>query len=347
MEDKQPEQDHDPALKDRWENVLKVRQKFSAELDSMATDLPGVGRQQLRSLSRWFQGSAKFEDAILRPDVLAFCLPLVNSAEQGSITSSGMAQAARRGFCSVGRYQTVNRHLFRILLYPTLILFAACLLWIGFSFWIAPQFQEMFEEFGIELPRITRLVLWLAHAVRQWCWAILVFPVGVCLCWILNRVGRDRRPANQTWLDQRWMSTRNAVASWAWHISLLLEAGLTQSAATRIAGTAAANSRLRRISFEVTGSRQLDALGQEQPFLFDPKFQLLDYAMRMPESPGKIALLREVATYYWDRNRNVGDWWVQWLVAVMLWCILAAIVITVLSLFFPLVAIVSGLTSTK
>ncbi len=346
MTDENPEPIQATELQERWEDVRKVRQELATELDRMATELPGEGRQQLQSLSRWFKGSAKFEDAIRRPDVLSLCLPLVKS-NQNSLTSAGMAQAARLGFCSVSRYKAVSRHLFQVLFYPMMVLFVAALLWIGFSFWIAPEFQKMFREFGIELPAMTKLILWLAEWVRAGWWLTGIIPFGMALFWILNRIGSDHRPGNLTWLDQRWMSTRNALASWAWHVSLLLQAGFSQKEAIETAASATANARLRRISFEVTGSRQLDSLGQTESFLFDPKYDLLDCAMRMPNSAGKIALLQEVATYYWDRNRNIGDWWVRWLVAAMLWLILGAIVITVLALFAPMIAIVSGLTGTK
>jgi type II secretory pathway component PulF len=334
------------VLENRWEDVRKVRQEFATELDRMASELPGEGRQQLRSLSRWFKGPAKFADATRRPDVLSLCLPLVES-DQDLVSSTSLAQAARRGFCNVGHYKAVNRHLFQVLFYPIVVLFVAALLWIGFSFWIAPEFQKMFLEFGIELPAMTKLILGLAEWVRAGWWLTGIIPIGIALFWILNRIGSDHRPGNLSWLDQRWMSTRNALASWAWHVSLLLQAGFSQKEAIETAGSATANARLRRISFEVTGSRQLDSLGQTESFLFDPKYDLLDCAMRMPMSAGKIALLQEVATYYWDRSRNIGDWWVRWLVAAMLWLILGAIVITVLSLFAPMIAIFSGLSGTK
>ena len=346
MEDQTADQAHAPELRDRWEGFLNVRHEFASELDRMASDLRGKGRRQLQSLGRWFRGPAKFEDAMERPDVLAFCLPLIKSADR-SLSTERVNQAARRGFCTVSRFRTSGGSPLRLLFYPFLILIAACLLWIGFSFWIAPQFQKMFEEFGIQIPKMTLLILGLANTVRHWWWLVLVVPVGAALLWFWNRIGTDRRTGNQTWLDQRLTSTRNALATWAWHVSLLLEAGSSQSDAIKTAGLATANARLRQVSLEVTGSGQLDALGQEEPFLFDPRFELLDCAMRMPKSQGKIALLREVATYYWDRNRHVSDWWIHWLVAILLCFILAAIVITIFSLFTPLIAIISGLTSTK
>jgi type II secretory pathway component PulF len=235
-----------------------------------------------------------------------------------------------------------------MLAYPVLVLLAACLIGILFSFWIAPQFEEMFEEFGIELPEITLAVLGFAQLIRRWWWIVLAFPAGVILAnWILNRMTGAHRSAGSSWIDQKLMSTRDSLASWAWHISLLLSAGLTQSEAIENAGIATGKSWLRERSEKWAKNRQPSDPANEQSFFVNPEFQLLDRAMQLPLSAGKVALLREVATFYWDRNRTIGDWWVQWLVVLILWLVGAAIFISILSLFMPLIAIVSGLTSFK
>lgn len=102
------------------------------------------------------------------------------------------------------------------------------------------MFEEMFVEFGIELPRSTKAVLELTQWVRQWGAWMLAWQVGLSTAmalayWIINRSGRNRRPGNLNWIDQQWMSTRNAMACWAWHLSLLLEAGIGQVKAEQIA----------------------------------------------------------------------------------------------------------------
>lgn len=82
----------------------------------------------------------------------------------------------------------------------------------------------------------------------------------------------------------------------------------------------------------------------EPQLLLNPKYHLAGCTLGLPESQGKIALMREVAAYYWDRNRNVGDWWIYLLNAFILWCVGLSIVFAIVSLFMPLIAIISGLT---
>lgn len=345
MEEPEPYRTTVPPLKDRWDAILQIRHEIASELEQMARELPGDVRKQLRSLSRWFKGPCDYEEALERPDVLAICLPLINISTAKQISRFDIAQAAQRGFCSAGPNISPGRRLVRLLLYPFLVLLASGLLAVGYSFWIAPQFEEMFAEFGIELPAITLAVLWSSQMVRQWWWLVLSCAiVAAFLCWLMGRLGRDRRPANVSWLDQKLMSTRNALASWAWHISLLLEAGISERHAVKTAGSASANSWLRKTSIANAGNGQSEEQLSGESLFFSPKYQLLECTMRLPTSAGKIALLREVATYYLDRNNDFGDWWIHWIVALMFWFVGVAVLLAVLALFMPLIAIISGLT---
>ena len=290
-------------------------------------------------------GPANLEDALQRPDVLAVSMPLLNSKSLPVGERPTVDHAARMGFCSLGQNVSVSRRLIRILLYPVLVLAACFAVGLFFSFYVAPQFEQMLAEFGIELPKLTLAVLGFAHFLRRWWWAILLLLLGAGVAiWIANRSGRDKIPANSSWIDQRLMSTRNALAAWAWHISLLLELGVSQRQALKEAGKATGNHRLQRVCFARAALSDDEFAECGQPYFDSPKYRLLDRVMQVEPSPGKILLLREVADYYWDRNRNTGDWWIQWLVSAMLCTIGVLILLGVLALFLPLISVVSGLT---
>lgn len=345
MEDQTPNQSNSTPLQERWQYVWNARLDLATELEQMACELPRQGRKQLQSISNWFRGSAKLEDALQRPDLLAISMPLLKTKPSSTSEQPNIDHAARMGVCSLGRNVSISRRLIRIMLYPILVLLGCFVVGVFFSFFVAPQFEEMFAEFGIELPKITLAVFGLAQFIRRWWWGILVMLVGaVTVFWILSRTGTGNRPANLSWLDQRLMSTRNALASWAWHISLLLEAGVPQREALDAAGRATGNSHLRQVSLARAALSDAEESVIDQPYFDSPKYRLLDTTMQVPPSVEKIALLREVAAYYWDRNRSIGDWWIQWLVSAILFVAGALILLGVLGLFMPLLAIVSGLT---
>lgn len=341
-------------LEDRWSGVQKIRHEFAAEIDQMAAGLPQRPRKKLRSLGQWFRGPARFEDALNRPDVFAICFPLLkaDSAGQDAVADIGDAdlpQAVRAGFQTLAGHGAGRRRWFAVMLYPMLLLICVAVLGIGFSFWLARDFESMFTEFGIQLPAATRLTLSVAKLVRDG-WMVGAFGLAAValLCLVMNRRGRDRRPFGLTWTDQQLMNNRNVVASWAWHVSLLLESGLSQNDAINIAGGASGVAWLRRSSTTWTRRDQsVHSPGspvRDRVILFLPKYELLNSVIEQPRSNGQMALLREVAAHYWDRDRSASDWWIEFLVAWFIWIVGAAIVLMVMSLFMPLLAVITGLT---
>ena len=344
-----------PILQANWEAIQSKRESLVDALEQISDSFPNEGKKRLKSLSSWFSQPRDFEDALVRSDVLAVCVPLCKSLQlDGDLGDSDIATAVRVGFCSIGQNTAGSRQLLKALVYPAIVLLGAAMVAIFFSVFVIPEFERMFNEFGIELPAMTKFVLGFAKSVRTWgvilvIWLALVFGI----VWYLNQISARRRPDGLGWLDLWMQSSRNALADWAWHISLLLESGLPQNAAIPKACRFAGKSWLRENSHfwaerSPLNSPAGEALLQNElrpmRFLTNPKYQLLDHALTVPNSDGKIRLLREVAMYYRDRNRNIGLWWIEWLVALMLWAIGAIILLLVVSLFSPLIAIISGLT---
>ncbi len=357
------------AFQKRWGDIYEVRSELAEELNQMANDLPGQASKQLRALGRWFNGPADYQDALRRADVLSICLPLTELDASVPISRADIARSARAGFCSLTRNASASRRWTSLLIYPFLLMVSVAALAIGYSFWISPEFEAMFAEFEIELPAVTNMTFRFAAFIRDFWWLLLslFLILGIGLT-IFNRSGSDRRPFGLSWFDQTIMSARNAAAAWAWHISLLLEAGLTQKEAVQTAGAATNESWLKEKSrtladkewllqpvvepVEVVTESDIHSYALDEPtpkpttnkpmVFVSPKLRLLDSALRLPLSDGKIAVLQEVANYYWDRNTS--DWWMQCLVSLIIWAIGLSVAFVVLALFTPLLAIISGLT---
>jgi len=287
--------------------------------------------------------------------VLAVCVPLCKSLQlNGELVESDLATAVRVGFCSVGQNTAASRQLLKAFAYPAIVLLAAAMVAIFFSVFVVPEFEKMFREFEIELPAMTEFVFEFANSIRSWSFFFLTWiTLTIGIVWYLNRISAPRRPDGLGWLDLWMKSSRDALADWAWHISLLLESGLPQNLAIPQACRFAGKSWLRensRFWVQVESENSPSGAVPLQPglrpmrYLTNPKYQLLDYALTVPNTEGKIRLLREVAMCYRDRNRNIGLWWIEWLVAFMLWGIGVVILILVVSLFSPLIAIISSLT---
>ena len=343
-----------PILQENWEAIQKKREAIFEVVEQISASFPSAGKKRLRALSSWFSQPRSFESALVRSDVLAVCVPLCRSLEvDGDLSESDIGTAVRVGFCSIGENASGGRQLLKALIYPGIVLLGAAMVAIFFSVYVIPEFEKMFTEFGIELPATTHFVFDMAKSVRTWCWIFLVWLASAFgTVWYLNKISARRRPDGLSWLDLWMQSSRTALADWAWHISLLLESGLPQNAAMKRACRFAGKSWLREGShFWTAGKSQTtdEAARQSEPatlqYLTNAKYQLLDHALSVPNSEGKIRLLREVAMYYRDRNRNVGLWWIEWLVAILLWGIGFIILLCIISLFAPFMAIITGLTS--
>ena len=356
-------------LSQDWKLIDAARLEIAEALNRLQTELTRDERNLVRKVEVWFRELCTLEQALECPDILAFCIPIVDRTRKKEVqtgermlSTDELAAAIREGYCNICENGATTRQLLRRLMYPIAIFMLLGLLGIGFSFFVVTEFQDIFAEFGIALPQTTLMVFWLSDMVRSW-W--LVYPLlvlAIACFWFFNRSTGFRRPNNLTWLDQEFMSNRNALAAWTWHVSLLMEFGLAQAEAIQISGQATHRNWLRRAS-EAWSVRSTNDPAQaiapddvhpatvyefDRPtYLNEAKYQMLNRALQEQPSHGKTLGLRQVASYYWDRGSTIGDWWVEWLVTTALWFVGFCAFVMVLSLFMPLIQLIGGLTGFK
>ncbi|MFK7765729.1 MAG: hypothetical protein AB8B55_00705 [Mariniblastus sp.] len=360
-----------PMVAPDWETIFANRQLIAADLARLESDLPEA-RHQIRLLRRWFEGVEERDGALARPDVLSFCIALdsngglkakSDSSSSAAISTDGLGHAVRNAFCSLGKDTASSRHLLSQLLYPVLALATFCFLVVGFSLFISPIFQNMFAEFGIELPALTQWVFSVTSLIQRVWWLTIVVPLALFISiWAISRMTANSRPGNLNFIDQKILGDRTVLANWSWHLSHLLKVGFEEPEAALIAGRSSGKSWVYQLSknWEAAASLRGDSVppvigeptndaSAEEVTTFYPaqRFSFLNSVMALPNSPAKIEMLKEVAYYYWDRTGNSSGWWIYWVNLFIFGAIVFSVVIGVLSLFMPLIAIVSGLTSYK
>ena len=237
--------------------------------------------------------------------------------------------------------------LLRLFLYPAMILAAMAVLTVFFSIAIIPHFESAFDEFGIELPKLTNLVFKLAWLVRISWMFIFGFLAGLAgLAFLMNALTSGRRVVGESWLDQRFKTMRNAAAGWAWHLAMLFESGIGSTNAIMVAGNSQNNLWVKRACqnwiHDQTASTFSDGIARSPEF--SNRFHLIHTTLGVDHQAAQVDLLKEIATYYWARGRSIGDWWIQWAVSILIWVLVATIVLVVFALYLPMMAIVSGLT---
>ena len=139
----------------RWKVVHERRDALAEMIDKAAKAQPRTVRGRLRAVSQFLRRDGSYDGAIVRPDVIAFTQPLLVSGDQPTLSDEQLAWAASNGLNSLSYQPATIERLSQLMIYPTMIALASFGIYLGFSFFVAPEFEQMFYEFGIELPALT------------------------------------------------------------------------------------------------------------------------------------------------------------------------------------------------
>ncbi len=81
-----------------------------------------------------------------------------------------------------------RRNLVSALTYPAIILTTAVLVVVFMLQFVVPMFQDIFQQQKVELPTITKFIIYLSELVKSYGWLILVLIIGLIISKpILNR----------------------------------------------------------------------------------------------------------------------------------------------------------------
>jgi general secretion pathway protein F len=106
------------------------------------------------------------------------------------------------------RSRSLRARVINALIYPAILIAIVSLAIVFLLGYVVPQFQQLFEGFGAQLPLITQVVIWLGNIVRGFWWlAPVVIVVG--LGWL------DRARRNPVWRRSvdAWMLKRKLLGS--------------------------------------------------------------------------------------------------------------------------------------
>jgi hypothetical protein len=335
-----PATPNENSLENNWGLIESSRSQMSTRIARLADSMSGIRAKQLRSISRWLSGSGGFVAALERPDVLCFCQPWVEAVlvkpEQGQLSDADKVAAISKGVCKfeIGAASPVSLTPF---VYPTVAFLAWTLLIAFGSIFVLPGFEEMYAEFGIELPRTTLITFAVGRWFRSY-W-ILFFAVMLLVpivSWVLLKISQQNTSYSLGWIDRRLVRFNTKLSFWVNHVANLLTAGVDDSDAIRIAGRCSASTRLQGVCNGYSC--------QEGDHLLPATYPLINNSLLLKNRVAKIAILEETARYYRSHGRVVQGWWLAWLgraIVVLMWLTIA---VSATSLFMPLISIVSGLT---
>jgi hypothetical protein len=360
------------SLRQRIDATLPLKDNVVLALTKAAEALSGPRRRELIRLSDQVAFVDDAEVVLRDPVLLEIFSPLVMARTELSQSEDRTRQAeVERWVFRVLQRQTrqsqARKERWGVVIYPLFVLLVSALVFAAISIAIVPVFEQMFLEFGLILPVPTRLVIAISHLFQSiWFW--LVFSI---FCIALAVILGVRLTDNLRWLvwgnADPWLSTgystRRSLGDLAWHAALLIEVGLAPQAAVEIAGAASRKNVMRRDSLRLAGHLGLtnlepvpkqDLFGDRQPDAFEDAGKnrymgipchLLAHALNVRHvGTESSAMLREIASLYWDRDQTKSVWVLSWLQPVAVLMISLVVGFVVLALFMPLVNLISGLS---
>ncbi|MBN9230734.1 MAG: type II secretion system protein F [Legionella sp. 40-6] len=75
--------------------------------------------------------------------------------------------------------EKVKKNVKRALTYPIAVLLISVIIFLGLLFFVVPQFEILFHDFGAELPTVTRYTLLLSKAVKNYWFLIFGVPFAL------------------------------------------------------------------------------------------------------------------------------------------------------------------------
>jgi type II secretory pathway component PulF len=235
-------------LSEQIATVSKTGLPLGAGLAALGHELPrGPLRQSLFELSDALDRGESLGAAVeaqrerIPPHLRGLVLAGLRSGRLGDILGRFS------GYMAVGTELT--RKLWLSLAYPLVSTLVAVALFVFVNVVLVNQFETIFRDFGVPLPRLTIAMLLVAHWLQSGWPAFLIVLVGLLGLWVLLRLFLKRA-------DRRSLATRIPVIGTVWRytswaefchlLALLLDSELTLPEALRLAGEGIENTDLNR-----------------------------------------------------------------------------------------------------
>jgi len=236
----------------------------------------------------------------------------------------------------------------RVLAYPLVVLLLALGILVFLCLWVVPAFGEIFSDFGLQLPKMTLLLLELSDLLRFHAGSLLLTALTIlALAYLAIRLFTARGVLGY-WFGFLTAGSSRDVASVALFTSRLadlLDADLALPCALRLASAGCRRGALQRAAQRLARYQERPSTDHPGPAIRGlPATLTAALATRGPGKKPNPVLLRELAEMYaqWVHqrlDRSSGP-----AVPLAAWAAVLAVGFVVIALFVPLVGLIHGLT---
>ena len=251
-------------------------------------------RERVRSGAALSEGFASYRH--LFPPIYASTL--ASGERSGEIES-----VVRRHIKYTKTVIAVRKKVFAAMVYPAMLLVMAVGL-IGFLIlWVMPKFASFYEEFGADLPLLTRVLMGVSELTTRNAWVVVLGVVGgwlALMAWTRSEAGRvqfDRVKLSLPLVGS--ILHRYSIANFTRTLGTLLEGGIPLVEALEIASPALRNQAFRsavvKTSVSVREGQPLWESLEQTGLMTDLAIEMV----KVGESTGSLeTMLSNVADFY-------------------------------------------------
>jgi type IV pilus assembly protein PilC len=251
------------------------------------------------------EAGLSLSDAMARhPKVFSpLFVAMTRAGETGGMLEGSLMRVADQ----LEKDASLKRQIRSAMIYPTLVLVFAVGVMLALVAFLVPVFENVFKEFGGELPAITKFSVLLSKIVTGYFWAMaLVFAAVVVafLKWKSSKVGRPQWDRFRLRVPMKIgaIVQEVAVARWSRTLASLTSAGVPLLQALEITGKTGGNIVVEEAMDEVIASVKRGGT-ISAPLAKIPVFPtMVTHMVGVGEETGALdAMLDKIADFYEDR----------------------------------------------
>ncbi len=312
-------------------------------LQALVDDLPPSSTS--RSVERLIQRIGRGDKAakLLEDPQTAQWLPVIARGLESPGNQTKICQMIEEVF-----QENQNRQQrFATWFYPVGMLFVALLVLVCLSLMIVPSFRKMYAEMGLRLPMPTQVLIWFVDQFtlflpRTTLIAASILVIGLPVCWFLWRSPIPSKYFG--WFTAGSSRKVSSLASLCRMLAELLSLGATLPEALRIAGNHCTHPYLAMITQELAHATAKPGVVPSQTQVAVNLPPTLIYALGDDLRRPNVPLLRELATIYSERVRLRCEWSADLAGPIAVVGVGIVVLFIVISLFMPLVSMISALS---
>jgi type IV pilus assembly protein PilC len=261
-------------------------------------------KEKLTGVRQDVEAGLLLSDALARhPKVFnPLYVAMVSAGEAGGLLEQSLLRTADQ----LEKDASLRRQVRAAMIYPTLIITFALIVMLALVAFLIPVFENVFKQFGGQLPALTQVMVGLSHLVNNQ-WYVLILAIGggvfAFLTWKRSKLGRGQWDAFKLRIPLKIgdIVQKVSIARWSRTLSSLTAAGVPIMGALEITGKTAGNAVLEDSMAKVIASVKSGGTISEplkKATVFPP---MVASMVAVGEETGALdSMLSKIADFYED-----------------------------------------------